>query len=79
VIKHAFPSGRNGLIRVGLEALDDRLHLAIDDNGVGFDISQRGAEGSQGQELVKGLSNELRGELTSRQAAARHSTCRFLT
>ena len=35
-IKHAFPEGRAGRIRVGFEALEDQLRLCVEDDGVRF-------------------------------------------
>jgi two-component sensor histidine kinase len=63
-VKHAFPDGRAGRIRARLEALDTRLRLSVEDNGVGFDRSSRnGADAGQGQALVLGLAQELEGDL----------------
>src|SRR5262249_13017173 len=38
-VKHAFPDGRAGRIRVRLKALDPQLCLSAEDDGVGFDAS----------------------------------------
>jgi two-component system, sensor histidine kinase PdtaS len=63
-VKHAFPGGRAGRIRVRLEALDTRLRLSVEDDGVGFDRSSRsGADMGQGQALLLGLTHELEGNL----------------
>jgi two-component system, sensor histidine kinase PdtaS len=74
-IKHAFPNGRRGRIRVGLDALEnDQLQLCVEDDGVGFaDHPQQ--NGGLGQELVIGLSHELGGQLevkTSEQGSSFH-------
>jgi len=62
-IKHAFPEGRRGCIRVGLKVLrDDQLRLYVEDDGVGFTRRQR-RNGGLGQDLVKSLSRELGGRL----------------
>jgi two-component sensor histidine kinase len=62
--KHAFPDGRAGRIRVRLEALDNRLRLSVEDDGVGVDRPSRiGADSGQGQALVLGLAHELEGNL----------------
>jgi two-component system, sensor histidine kinase PdtaS len=60
-IKHAFPEGRAGRIRVGFKALEDQLRLRVEDDGVGF--AGRMPNGGMGQDVVKSLSRELRGEL----------------
>ena len=63
-VKHAFPGGRAGRIRVRLEALDTRLRLLVEDDGVGFDRSSRnGPDMGQGQALLLGLTHELEGNL----------------
>src|SRR5215467_2871852 len=58
-VKHAFPNGRKGCIRVGFEALENnQLQLSVEDDGIGFvNRHQRGS--GLGQELVKGLAHEL--------------------
>jgi two-component sensor histidine kinase len=61
-IKHAFPNNRGGNIRVQLEANDDQLHLVVADDGVGFDDCIEKNPG-MGQDLVRGLSRQLGGEL----------------
>jgi two-component system, sensor histidine kinase PdtaS len=62
-IKHAFPEGHKGCIRVGLEVLpEDQLRLRVEDDGVGFS-NHRQRNGGMGQDLVKGLSCELGGHL----------------
>jgi two-component system, sensor histidine kinase PdtaS len=76
-VKHAFPDGRAGRIRVHLEAFDTQLHLMVDDDGVGFDQSARsGADKGQGQALVLGLTHELGGALEV-QSTTRGSSFRL--
>jgi two-component system, sensor histidine kinase PdtaS len=61
-IKHAFPQGREGCIRVGFEVLGNQLRLCIEDDGAGFDGRvQRNA--GMGQDLVRGLARQLGGDL----------------
>jgi two-component system, sensor histidine kinase PdtaS len=63
-VKHAFPDGRTGCIRVSFEALDGCSRLSVEDDGAGFGREARlRSEGGQGQELVRGLSQQLGGEL----------------
>jgi two-component sensor histidine kinase len=70
-VKHAFPGGRAGRIRVRLEALDSRLRLSVEDDGVGIDGSSwTGAGAGQGQALVLGLAHELEGNLELRSTAS---------
>ena len=60
-IKHAFPDGRTGHVRVGFEARDGRSELRVEDDGIGLD----GCQGrlGMGQELVRGLAHQLGGDL----------------
>ncbi|HEU0060075.1 MAG TPA: histidine kinase dimerization/phosphoacceptor domain -containing protein [Hyphomicrobiaceae bacterium] len=61
-IKHAFPDGRLGHIRVGFEAIGNLAHLAVEDDGVGLVGGTQAAPG-MGQELVRGLTHQLGGDL----------------
>jgi two-component sensor histidine kinase len=62
-LKHAFPEGRSGSVRVGLgTSKDGHLHLWVEDDGVGF-AGRSSREGGLGQELVRGLCDELRGRM----------------
>ena len=68
-VKHAFPDGRAGHIRVRLDALDTRLRLSVKDDGVGVDRGAwNGADTGQGQALVLGLAHELQGSLDLKSA-----------
>jgi PAS domain S-box-containing protein len=66
-LKHAFPGGRPGTVRVLLHAIDNKLKLVVADDGVGlpagFDIA-----GSQslGLQLVVTLAEQLEGTLVHR-------------
>ena len=63
-MKHAFPEGRTGHIRVRLDALSSLLRLSVEDDGVGIACPlQNGTGAGQGHELVRGLSHELDGDL----------------
>src|SRR5262249_33629418 len=59
-IKHAFPDQRAGRICVGFEANGNQSCLSVEDNGVGFE-DRRNA--GLGNELVRGLSRQLGGDL----------------
>jgi two-component sensor histidine kinase len=68
IFKHAFPSGRQGVIRVTLAALDDgRLRLAIADNGVGYVDGE--AAKSVGSRLIKTFGLQLGGVSQVRSVA----------
>jgi two-component sensor histidine kinase len=69
-LKHAFPEGRPGTVRVELSALEaGRLTLAIEDDGVGIpsdlDVSRSGRLGLQ---LVRTLAGQLVAELFVQRA-----------
>ncbi|HSV96363.1 MAG TPA: GAF domain-containing protein [Spirochaetota bacterium] len=63
-IKHAFPDGRSGRLRIRLEPTANRLLLEVADDGIGppgnFDIT--GSKGL-GIELIRVLTGQLRGVL----------------
>jgi PAS domain S-box-containing protein len=64
-LKHAFPNGREGEIRIELCSGDDNeLALVVSDNGVGFpkDLDFRGME-SLGLQLVNTLVDQLGGTI----------------
>lgn len=62
--KHAFPPGQNGLISISLKGDgQDRLRLAITDNGIGFDsLTDAGGLGSR---LIDSLAQQLGGTATT--------------
>jgi two-component sensor histidine kinase len=61
-MKHAFPRGRAGRIRVAFEAVKAELRLSVEDDGVGFSPRiQKGA--GMGSDLVSGLAGQLGGHL----------------
>ncbi|WP_394846454.1 PAS domain S-box protein [Pendulispora brunnea] len=67
-LKHAFPDGRRGTIRVGLSRLEDGLlQLSVRDDGVGLpagvDVQRAGSLGLQ---LVSTLAEQLEGTVTVR-------------
>jgi two-component sensor histidine kinase len=64
-LKHAFPAGRPGQVRVVLKLVDrQRCLLEVTDNGVGlsqdFDVEQAGSLGLQ---LVHDLTRQLQGTI----------------
>jgi two-component sensor histidine kinase len=63
-LKHAFPNGKKGQIRVGLSADNDKFTLMVSDNGVGFpkDLDFRNTE-SLGLQLVNTLVAQLEGTI----------------
>ncbi|MBK9273460.1 MAG: sensor histidine kinase [Flavobacteriales bacterium] len=63
-LKHGFPEGRTGSIRLELEAWNGHgLRLSYQDDGVGLDTASGLCAGSFGHDLVHALSEQLEGEL----------------
>lgn len=64
-VKHAFPDGRAGRVRVGLQVgADDRVVLSVSDDGVGLPPGFVPAQSrSLGWRLVLGLTNQIGGSL----------------
>jgi two-component system, sensor histidine kinase PdtaS len=75
-VKHAFPGGRAGNVRVEFEALSDQLRLTVEDDGIGSGWSgppnALSGTGSQGQYLIRGLLEQLDGKLEA--ASTSHGT-----
>ena len=63
-IKYAFPENREGTIRIELLCKEDKIRLTIADDGIGIPESvQTDNLSSLGLELIKGLTNDLKGKL----------------
>jgi two-component sensor histidine kinase len=60
-LKHAFPEGMGGVIRVELRSEEGEIILTVEDNGVGFRVKRRA--GSMGLPLMNELARALRGGL----------------
>jgi len=77
-LKHAFPAGSSGSIRVSLLEDGDSLVLAVEDDGVGIpdgDGASSKVEPGIGAELVQALVVQLRGELVRGEGASGKGTC----
>ena len=63
-IKHAFPGGRSGEIKIDFQKKDEEYVLIVQDNGIGFprDLNLRKTE-SLGMQLINSLISQLEGEL----------------
>lgn len=78
-LKHAFPNGKGGEIRVKIGAQGDRqFTMIIGDNGVGFppDVDFRNTE-SLGLQLVNTLVDQLEGTVELRRDGGTEFTIRF--
>jgi two-component sensor histidine kinase len=61
-LKHAFPNGRSGLIRIEAQSHEDKANLAVIDNGVGVPEDRDARKGrSLGLEIVEILARQLHG------------------
>jgi two-component sensor histidine kinase len=65
-LKHAFPDGRAGVIRVGFKREGDRAVLTVSDNGVGVSLEPQESEGDGlGSRLVPRLARQLGAEIAT--------------
>jgi two-component sensor histidine kinase len=67
-LKHAFPEGRTGYVRVGLESADGRFNLSVVDNGAGIppDVDPATTR-TLGLRLVRSLTRQVGGEFSIRR------------
>jgi two-component sensor histidine kinase len=67
-LKHAFPQGRQGVIRILLKSGQDSLvRFSVEDNGIGLTEAQTAAQGPQaslGMSLIKAFARQVDGKLT---------------
>jgi len=67
-LKHAFPQGRQGVIRIVLKAgQESMVRFSVEDNGVGLTEAQTAAQGPQaslGMSLIKAFARQVDGKLT---------------
>ncbi len=68
-LKYAFPEGRGGRIDIDLHPVsDDRVQLAVRDNGIGFPVSiDFETSDSLGLTLIRMLADQVQGEMTLQQ------------
>jgi two-component sensor histidine kinase len=63
-LAHAYPDGRQGVVRIALVRLsEDRAAISVDDDGDGYDPAAVGAA-TLGFGLVNGLAEHIRGTLS---------------
>ncbi|SFM89873.1 Two-component sensor histidine kinase, contains HisKA and HATPase domains [Chitinophaga sp. YR627] len=63
-IKYAFPENRKGNIEISMRQSYGNIILVIADNGVGFDPNiSTGHSGKLGLKLIRGLSEDIHGDL----------------
>jgi len=68
--KHAYPDGRSGTVRIGLNLIDDMVSISVADDGVGLPegFSTKN-DGNLGLELVRTLVGQLDGKLEVKAGA----------
>jgi len=64
-LKHGFPTGRRGEVRVSLARTEcDNIKLVVSDNGIGIkNVLDLSKSDSFGLQLVKMLTEQIHGEL----------------
>jgi two-component sensor histidine kinase len=80
-LKHAFPEGREGMLRIATDCEDEAmLRLTVEDNGTGFpeNVDPVNAP-SLGLKLVRMLTDQLRGSLALQHHPGTSFTIRFST
>jgi two-component sensor histidine kinase/integral membrane sensor domain MASE1 len=69
-LKHAFPAGRPGKIRVELHSRDaERVALVVRDDGIGVAEPRDAENGELGMQLVRTLAQQIRADLCVKHAA----------
>lgn len=62
-LKHAFPSHRHGVIKVGYESMGDAWALSVGDNGVGIPKGDEAPEPGLGTSIVEALAKQLKAKV----------------
>ena len=62
-LKYAFPDGKRGTIRIMLDKRDDRVVLAIEDDGVGYDEAAAPKGTGMGTLITGAMAKTLRGSV----------------
>jgi two-component sensor histidine kinase len=77
-IKYAFPGGKKGMISISLHQIDEQVKLVIADNGIGMNADQVNApSASLGLKLLRGLSEDIKGDLSIENNHGTIITIRF--
>jgi len=73
-LKHAFPDGRNGTIRVALSASRGSVELQVADDGVGMRGDGRTSGSGRGSRLVETFVRQLKAkhDIASGENGTRH-------
>jgi two-component sensor histidine kinase len=65
-LKYAYPNGLNGPIRIAFKRTGETLALAVEDDGVGYDV--KSASGLGGR-IVRAMATKLGGNVTQQARA----------
>ncbi len=78
-LKHAFPGGRRGVVRVSFRRDGDVFELAVSDNGVGAasEPGPRREGGGLGNQILQALAAQLGGRLDVARGEVGGSQCRL--
>jgi two-component system, sensor histidine kinase PdtaS len=74
-LKHAFPDGRGGSIRIDLHREGSWIAVSVADDGIGF--PDRLPSGSLGMQLVRVLTEQLKRELRCESSGGARVSVRF--
>jgi two-component sensor histidine kinase len=77
-LKHAFPDGRGGEIKVELKRYDESFKLSVSDNGITFpeDLDYRNTD-TLGMLIVNSLTDQINGELNLEKSNGTKFTVTF--
>lgn len=71
-VRHAFPNGRTGTIRLSLTTLSHSIKLAVEDNGIGLPVNLNVQQSpSLGLKLVNSLTRDMAGILRTSTGSSR--------
>jgi two-component sensor histidine kinase len=62
-LKYAFPNGKDGTIRVGLDRCDDRVILTVEDDGVGYSDAAAPKGTGMGTLIIGAMAKTLQGSV----------------
>lgn len=62
-LKYAFPNGKGGTIRVGLEKRDERVVLTVEDNGIGYSEDTQPKGTGMGTLIIGAMAKTLQGSV----------------
>jgi len=76
-LKHAFPNGREGVVRVTFRREEDAFELVVSDNGVGSTPGGAARAGGIGNQILRALAVQLGGRLDMVSGEVGGTQCRL--